>query len=180
TTGYLTGAQNQALLRDAAPAIARFDEEQKKLEEARRKAEEDKAKGEAAARAPAPVAAPPPPAPSPAAPAPAAPNVAAVAPRSEPDGHWSGTYHCSPSRAGGAEFNASVQVTLAGGAGTWIRPGTESGTMVGNQSLSIKVTGQHVVVSRVYTPGNRVGVFQTATMAARFDGNITGSGPEHN
>ena len=42
-------------------------------------------------------------------------------------------------------------------------------------------TGQHVVVSRVYTPGNRVGVFQTATMAARFDGNsITGSGPEHN
>ena len=53
--------------------------------------------------------------------------------------------------------------------------------MVGNQSLSIKVTGPHVVVSRVYTPGNRVGVFQTATMSARFDGNnITGSGPEHN
>jgi len=181
TTGYLTGAQNQALLRDAAPAIARFDEEQKRLEEARKKADEDRAKSEAAARAPAPAAAPPPPAPSPAAPAPAAPNVAAVAPRSGPDGHWSGTYHCSPSRAGGAEFNARVQVTLAGGAGTWIRPGTESGTMVGNQSLSIKVAGQHVVVSRVYTPGNRVGVFQTATMAARFDGNsITGSGPEHN
>src|SRR4029077_1685727 len=28
-TGYLTGAQNQALLRDAAPAVSRFDEEQK-------------------------------------------------------------------------------------------------------------------------------------------------------
>ena len=50
TTGYLTGAQNQALLRDAAPAVARFDEEQKKLEEARKKAEEDKARAEAAAR----------------------------------------------------------------------------------------------------------------------------------
>jgi len=179
TTGYLTGAQNQALLRDAAPAIARFDEEQKKLEEARKKAEEDKAKADAAARAPAPVAAPPPPAPSPA--APAAPGVAAVAPRSGPDGHWAGTYHCTPSRVGGAEFNTRFQVTLSGGTGTWIRPGSESGTMVGNQSLSIKVTGQHVVVSRVYTPGNRVGVFQTATMTARFDGNsITGSGPEHN
>jgi D-alanyl-D-alanine dipeptidase len=70
---------------------------------------------------------------------------------------------------------------LSNGAGTWVRPGSESGTMVGNQSISIRVTGSQVVVSRVYTPGNRVGVFQTATMAARFDGNgITGSGPEHN
>jgi peptidoglycan hydrolase-like protein with peptidoglycan-binding domain len=175
-TGYLTGAQNQALLRDAAPAIARFDEEQKKLEEARKKAEEDKAKAEAAARTPAPSPAPPP-----AAPAPAAPNVAAATPRAGPDGHWAGTYHCSPSRAGGAEFNARFQITLSGGTGTWIRPGSESGTMVGNQSLSIRVTGSQVVVSRVYTPGNRVGVFQTTTMTARFEGNsITGSGPEHN
>ena len=114
TTGYLTGAQNQALLRDAAPAIARFDDEQKKLEEARKKAEEDKAKAEAAARTPAPAAAPPPPPPSPAAPAPAAPSVAAAAPRAGPDGQWAGTYHCSPSRAGGAEFNARFQITLVG------------------------------------------------------------------
>jgi len=180
TTGYLTGAQNQALLRDAAPAIARFDEEQKKLEEARKKAEEDKAKADAANRTPAPAAAPAPPPPAPVASAPA-PSVAAATPKAGPDGHWAGTYHCSPSRAGGAEFNTRFQITLAGGAGTWIRPGSESGTMVGNQSLSIKVTGSQVVVSRVYTPGNRVGVFQTATMAGRFEGNsITGSGQEHN
>src|SRR4029453_14652399 len=69
--GYLTGAQNQALLRDAAPAVARFHDEQKKLDEARKKAEEDKAKAEAAARVPAPAATPASP---PAAPAPAAPN----------------------------------------------------------------------------------------------------------
>ncbi len=176
-TGYLTGAQNQALLRDGAPAIARFDEEQKKLEEARKKAEEDKAKAEAAARAPAPAVVPAPPPP---APAPAPPNVAAAT-RSGPDGSWAGTYHCSPSRVGGAEFNTRLQITLSGGAGTWIRPGSESGTMVGNQSISIRVTGAHVVVQRVYTPGNRVGVFQTATMTARFEGNsITGSGQEHN
>src|SRR5216683_1048246 len=49
-TGYLTGPQSQALLRDAAPAIGRFDEETKKLEE-RKKADEEKAKAEAAARA---------------------------------------------------------------------------------------------------------------------------------
>ena len=46
-TGYLTGAQNQALLREAAPAVSRFDEEQKKLDEARKKADEDKARAEA-------------------------------------------------------------------------------------------------------------------------------------
>ena len=172
-TGYLTGAQNQALLRDAAPVVARFDDEQKKLEEARKKAEEDKAKAEAAARPPAPAATPAPP--------PPAPSVAAATPRSGPDGHWAGTYHCSPSRAGGSEFTTRFQVTLSGGAGTWVRPGSESGTMVGNQSLSIRVSGAQVAVARVYTPGNRVGVFQTATMTARFEGSsITGSGPEHN
>jgi len=176
-TGYLTGAQNQALLRDASPAVARFDEE-RKLEEARKKTEEDKAKAEAAARTPAPAAAPAPPPP---APAPAAPNVAAAVPRSGTDGLWAGTYHCSPSRAGGSEFSARFHITLSGGTGTWVRPGSEGGTMVGNQSISIRVTGAHVVVSRVYTPGNRVGVFQTATMAGHFEGNsITGSGPEHN
>jgi hypothetical protein len=175
-TGYLTGAQNQALLRDAAAAVARFDDEQKKLEEARKKAEEDKAKAEAAARAPAPAAVPA----SPPAQAPAPPNVA-TATRSGPDGLWVGTYHCSPSRVGGSEFNVRFQVTLSGGAGTWVRPGSESGTMVGNQSISIRVAGSHVVVARIYTPGNRVGMFQTATMTARLEGNsVTGSGPEHN
>src|SRR5476649_402069 len=54
-TGYLTGPENQALLREAGPAISRFDEE--------------KAKAEAAAKA-APAAQPAPP------PAQAAPNVA--------------------------------------------------------------------------------------------------------
>src|SRR4030095_17228861 len=129
------------------------------------------------AEAPAGVPArPAPPASPPAAPPPAAPNVAAAT-RSGPDGLWTGTYHCSPSRAGGAEFNTRFQVTLSGGAGTWIRPGSESGTMVGNQSLSIRVAGSHVVVQRVYTPGNRVGIFQTATMNGRLEGNgITGSG----
>jgi serine/threonine protein kinase/peptidoglycan hydrolase-like protein with peptidoglycan-binding domain len=59
-TGFLTGAQNQALLKEAAPAIARFDDEQKKLEE--EKAKDAKRKADELAKAPA-VTAPAPTAP---------------------------------------------------------------------------------------------------------------------
>jgi serine/threonine protein kinase len=37
-TGFLTGPQYQALLREAAPAVSKFDDEQKKFEEERKKA----------------------------------------------------------------------------------------------------------------------------------------------
>ncbi len=37
-TGFLTGPQHQALLQEAAPAISKFDDEQKKVEEERKKA----------------------------------------------------------------------------------------------------------------------------------------------
>ncbi|MDI1286615.1 MAG: protein kinase [Reyranella sp.] len=154
-TGFLNGTQNQALLKEAAPAISRFDDEQKKA---------DEAKAEAAAKA---VAAP--------ALAAAAPNVAAAAPKSGPDGVWRGTYHCTPSR-GGPEFTVALQVTVSGGAGTWIRPGSGPSTQ-GNHSISVKINGPQVVVSRVFVPGNQP--VQTATMSARYEGNtISGGGPE--
>jgi hypothetical protein len=41
-TGFLTGPQYQALLQEAAPAISKFDDEQKKIEEERKKAATDK------------------------------------------------------------------------------------------------------------------------------------------
>ena len=167
-TGYLTGAQNQALLRDAAPAVARFDEEQKKLEEASKKAEEEKAKAEAAARAPAPAAAP---AAAAAAPAPAAPNVAAA--HAVGTGRPVGTAPITARRRGTAAASSlpASRSTLSGGTGTWIRPGSESGTMVGNQSVIDQGQRARRSRSRASTrPGNRVGVFQTATMAARLDG----------
>ena len=51
-TGFLTAAQQQALLGQAASALAKFDEDQKKKAEAAAKAEaEAKAAAEAAARA---------------------------------------------------------------------------------------------------------------------------------
>ncbi|HEY4893248.1 MAG TPA: protein kinase [Reyranella sp.] len=167
-TGYLTGAQSQALLRDAAPAITRFDEEVKKLEE-RKKADEEKGKAEAAARAA------PPPMPAPAA---APPSVASAAPRSGPDGPWHGTMHCTPSRNGG-EITIPLFINVSGGTGTWVRPGSGPGTM-GNQSVTIRISGQQVSVARVFVPNNQPGLMQTATMSARYDGanTITGSGPE--
>jgi hypothetical protein len=174
-TGFLTGAQNQALLRDAAPAVARFDDEQKKADEARRKAEDDKAKAEAAARAPSPP-------PAAAVPAPVAPPaVAAAGPRSGADGHWAGTYHCTASpRGGGGEFNVRIQLNVSGGTGAWTRPGSGPGTM-GLQSISVTITGNQVAVARIHAPNNLGGGFATATLSARFEGNtISGSGPERN
>ena len=174
-TGYLTGAQNQALLREAAPAVSRFDEEQKKLDEARKKADEEKARAEAANRA-----APPPQAAA-APPAAAAPSSAAAAtPKAGPDGTWKGTLQCTPSRNGG-EILFHLLINVSGGSGTWVRPGSGPGTS-GVQSVSIRVNGRDVAVSRVFVPGNQPGVQQTATMRAQFDGasTISGGGPEHN
>lgn len=170
-TGFLNGAQSQVLLKEAAPAISRFDDEQKKLEEAKKKADEDKAKAEAAAKA----------APVPAVPAPAqaaaTPNVAAAAPRSGPDGLWKGSYECTPSRYG-SEFNIQIQMTVSGGVGTWTRPGSGPNTR-GNQSVTVRIIGAQVVVSRVYPPADKPGTMETATMSARYEGNsISGAGPE--
>jgi peptidoglycan hydrolase-like protein with peptidoglycan-binding domain len=164
-TGFLTGIQHQALLREAAPALAKYDEDQRKLEEARVK----------------PIQAPPP-----SAAAPPSQQQAAVAPPPTPsgpvtgtDGLWRGTYHCTASRHGG-DFTMHVQLTVAGGTGTWTRPGSGPNT-AGNQSLTVKIAGSQVYVSRVYSPLNQVGVFTTGTMLARFEnGTITGTGPEQN
>ncbi|MEA2808585.1 MAG: hypothetical protein QOJ17_2726, partial [Rhodospirillaceae bacterium] len=175
-TGYLTGTQNQAMLRDAAPAVSRFDEEQKKLDEARKKADEEKAKAEAAARA----AAPPPQAAVAPPTAPAPNSAAAATPKSGPDGTWKGTIQCTPSRNGG-EFLFHLLINVAGGTGTWVRPGSSPGTN-GVHSVSIRINGRDVAVSRVFTPANQPGTQQTATMRAQFDGasTISGAGPEAN
>ena len=169
-TGYLTGTQNQALQREAAPALAKYDDDQKKAEEARKKADDEKAKAEAAARA-----TPPPPQQQ-------QPQVAAAAPavpKAGPDGLWQGTYSCTPSRHGGS-FTINLQINVAGGTGTWIRPGSGPGT-IGNQSITVRINGPQVTVARVFSPQNQVGVSSTGTMVARYDGNaITGSGPEAN
>jgi peptidoglycan hydrolase-like protein with peptidoglycan-binding domain len=115
-TGYLTATQFAALRLQAAPAIARFEEEQKKLEDDRRKAEEDvRRKDEEARRKAVDEAkradeerrrAPP---------SAQQPNVAAVPSASTPatgvDGTWAGRLTCE----NGPTPRLTVQI--AGGAG---------------------------------------------------------------
>jgi peptidoglycan hydrolase-like protein with peptidoglycan-binding domain len=155
--------------------VSRFDDDQKKLDEAKKKADEEKAKAEAAARAaPPPQAAVAPPT------VPAPNSAAAATPKSGPDGTWRGTIQCTPSRNGG-ELLFHLLINVVGGTGTWVRPGSGSGTG-GVQSVGIRINGRDVVVSRVFTPANQPGTQQTATMRAQFDGGatISGAGPGHN
>ncbi|HEY6983929.1 protein kinase domain-containing protein [Reyranella sp.] len=171
-TGFLTGTQHQALLRDAAPAIQKFDDEEKKAQEAKKKADEEKAKADAAAKAPPP---------APAAPAPA--TAAATPPAASaagPDGLWRGSYRCTANRLSG-EFTVGLQIRVAGGTGTWVRPGSGPGTK-GNQSITLTIAGNQVVVHRVYhSLSHPEAGFVTATMGARLEGNvISGSGSEAN
>ena len=114
-TGFLSGAQHQALLREAAPALAKYDDDQRKLDEARKKTEDEKAK---AAQQPPPTQGAAPPSQQQAAVAPP-PTGAARGPGA--DGLWRGTYRCTPSKNGG-DFNINFQVQVSGGTGTWVRP----------------------------------------------------------
>ena len=120
TTGFLTGAQNQALLREATPALQKFDEEQKKKEEEEKKKAEEakkKAEEEAKARAAAP------------APAPATAAAPPAAPASGFDGSYGGN---------SAAFAVSVRVTGATGTGT----ATVGRCGSGNLSLRISPAGE--------------------------------------
>jgi peptidoglycan hydrolase-like protein with peptidoglycan-binding domain len=117
STGFLTAAQQQALLREAAPAVARFDdEEKKKADEAKRKAEE-----EAKARAAAPTA------PVPAAPAPAATPAGR-------DGLWFGALDCKTSG------RVSVQGNVAGGAGSLSGGNRTLRVQITGDSMTISVS----------------------------------------
>ena len=166
STGFLTGAQNQALLTTAAAAVAKFDTDQKKIEEDKRKAEEEvKKKAGEDAKPKAAIASPTTPTP--------------VARGPNGDGLWRGSYRCTASASGGSSFDLAFQVTVSGGNGTWKRSG--SGTP-GNPTMTVKIRGNAVTVYREFLPFNQGVVFKTGSMTARYDGanSIAGSGPEDN
>jgi hypothetical protein len=171
-TGFLSGTQHQALLREAAPALARYDEDQKKAEEAKKKSDEERAKAEAAAKAAQTAATPN----QQAALAPAPAAAAARGPGA--DGLWHGTYRCTPSRHGG-DFNINFQVQVSGGMGTWVRPGSGPGTQ-GNQSITVTIRGNRAQVARSYIPQNQPGLVNTAQLTVPYDGanTISGGGAE--
>lgn len=120
STGFLTRSQQEALLREAAPALSKYDE--------KRKAEED-AKAQATAATPAPVA---PPAPSP-------PIAAGVAPSPSPAGAFDGIYNGNfPSSGGTSLWPVRIHVVNGKGTGTVTVPGCG----VGQISITIASTGE--------------------------------------
>jgi peptidoglycan hydrolase-like protein with peptidoglycan-binding domain len=111
-TGFLAAAQQQALLKEAATAVGRYDEEEKKrADEARRKAEE-----EAKAKA-------------------ASPSPAAAAPASAVgrDGLWYGSLTCTNSG------RAPLQGTLTGGSGTFTTGNKSLRMQISGDNVSISI-----------------------------------------
>ncbi|MCA0249962.1 MAG: protein kinase [Proteobacteria bacterium] len=86
-TGFLDGAQHEALTREASAALQKYDADQKKKAEDEKKAAEEAAKAKAATPAPVPT-----PAPAPAAPAPSTATAAATAPAG--GARWTGIFKC--------------------------------------------------------------------------------------
>ncbi|MDP1753637.1 MAG: protein kinase [Reyranella sp.] len=133
-TGFLTGAQNQAMLKEAAPAIAKFDDEQRKAAEAQAKP------------------------PSPPPPATAPPQVAAAMPPSaapavaapgSTDGVWQGSYACEAGIGGNGEaFTIPLRIGVKGGTGTWTNPGSR-----GALSVTVQISGTAVRLTRMVNLG---------------------------
>jgi peptidoglycan hydrolase-like protein with peptidoglycan-binding domain len=162
-TGFLNVAQQQALLREAAPALSRYDEEQKKLEDDKRQAEEAKRKAdeEATARPTGPAAAPPPAAPIP-------PPQSAARAGSPFDGPYRGTL--SYELVGGW---SSVTSSLAGN--LQIANGRLTGELVDRRC------GAYPITATVSATGELSGAFRfmqdvqcsmgPATASGRINGN---------
>jgi serine/threonine protein kinase len=135
-TGFLTGAQNQALLKEAAPAVAKFDDEQKKAAEA-----QVKPPNPPPATAPPQVAA--------ATPVPAAPVPAPATATATGDGVWQGSYACEAGNGGNGEaFSIPLRIGVKGGTGTWTNPGSR-----GALSVTVQISGTSVRLTRMVNMG---------------------------
>ncbi len=115
TTGFLDGPQHDALTREAAPALQKYDADQKKKAEDEKKAAEEAAKAKAAT---------PTPAPTPAAPTPSASTTTAAA-TAPPAGEarWTGNFKCDLWSGSGipitlAPVNGKVSQSFPGRGGT--------------------------------------------------------------
>ena len=144
-TGFLTGTQHQALLREAAPALAKYDDDQRKLEEARKKAEDERPKvalssPPAAARSRPPVA----------------------PPRHRVRRRASMACGAAPTiarrRRGGGDFTMHVQMNVAGGSGTWAAAGFR--TRHDGQPVALhqdrRLASGRVALHTPWPPGRRV------------------------
>ena len=148
-TGFLTGSQNQALLREAAPALSKYDDEQKKAEEAKTRA--------AAAAAIAPV---PPPAAT--APAPAA-TAASSAPAAGAV-RWIGQAKC-----GNWASPLALIVAVTNGQGSGEASRGSKGRP--NATITMTISGNRYSGSIAWSPPANT----AKTLSASFSGTISGN-----
>jgi peptidoglycan hydrolase-like protein with peptidoglycan-binding domain len=160
-SGFLNAAQRQALLKDGALAIARYDEEQKKIEQEKKKLEEE-AKARAAQQPPATT-----PTPAPAAAAATAPQAAATAPQPgvARDGLWFGALDCK------SAGRSSVQGSISNGAGT---------LGGGAVAMRIQITGDNVAIT-IRPSGENNNVVNTpggvrSAVSGQMSGKVSGRG----
>ncbi|WP_296346054.1 adenylate/guanylate cyclase domain-containing protein [Reyranella sp.] len=127
STGFLTRSQQEALLREAAPALSKYDEKRKAEEEARTRA----------------VVAPP-------APAPSSPIVAGAASAPASAGAFDGIYNGNvPISGGGALRPVRIEVVNGKGTGTMRVPGCD----VGQITITITPQGDVSGTSELTTIG---------------------------
>ena len=162
-TGFLTGLQNQALLREAAPAIGKYDDEQKKIEEEKKKADEARRKTEEEARLKAAAAAPVPAVPVPATPAPAAAAPVATAPA--PAGaasRWIGQAKCAQ-----WPFTIALNVPVTNGQGS---QSARNGP--GNVTVAVSIAGNRYSGNYEW---KLMGGGSGRTLLGSFSGTISGT-----
>ncbi|MDP1750575.1 MAG: serine/threonine-protein kinase [Reyranella sp.] len=159
-TGFLNADQRQALLREAAVAVGRYDEEQKKLEDEKKKANEGKVQ---AVAVPSPVSVP-----------------------AELDGMWVGKYECASGAHAGNEvlpaFALDIRLKVAGGKGTWQNIGATTPMALRykgmTHSIGVKVDGTEAIFTRAGRGDISTPPFVYA-LAGQFDGSrIWASGRE--
>ena len=146
-TGFVSAMQRDELLRSAAPAIARWEEEQKKVEEQKKLDDERKKADEAKAAAAAP-----------ATPAPAVAAPAAVVP-APGRARWVGQFKCV---AWGGAIALNVPVVDGHGSRT-----AKNGQ--GNQTVSVTVTGSQYSGNLEWRTGSG------KTLSGAFSGAASGS-----
>jgi peptidoglycan hydrolase-like protein with peptidoglycan-binding domain len=152
-TGFLTGSQHQALLREAAPAIARYNDDQKKIEDEKKKADEDARVKAAAATVPAA------PLPQAAASAPAAAIAPAAAPAAT--AQWAGKAMCDFWPA-----PIPVSFTVTDGKGSGTGTGRATGTTV---TVNISGNSYSGAINARLRNGN------PKTLVGSFSGVLSGS-----
>ena len=168
-TGFLNVSQQQALLKEAAPALQKYDDDQKKVEEEKKKAEEEKKKvdeakrkAEEEAKAKAAVT----PAPAPAAPPTSAP--ATAVPSAATGGIANGRYSGGLSVTHHNQSNLlSVAVTVNNGSGS----GTVTNQSCGAMPISLNVDPSGRITGNLkFTLRTECGTVIDAKVTGRVDG----------